>query len=111
MVWRKPPTADGRVFEATEEAGNPLEGLPQLWEEANLNEKHWLLLTMLGAGCVDRVEEQCIVASMLRPAFRPLFGKPLGNGPSDSSVGSRDESNLILEKHLASLRILTGVFS
>ena len=55
------------------EAGKLFEDLPQLWNEANPNEKRGLLLTMLDAVYVDTVEEKSIVAIKPKPAFRPLF--------------------------------------
>ena len=55
------------------EAGESLEDLPALWEEAALAEQRKLLLTMLDAVYVDTVEEKCIVAIRPKPAFRPLF--------------------------------------
>ena len=59
--------------DATKEAGNLLENLPTLWEEANLTEQRNLLLSMLDAVYVDTVEEKAVVAIRPKPAFRPLF--------------------------------------
>ena len=55
------------------EAGKLLEHLPELWEKANLTERHRILLTMLDCVYVDTVDEKSIVAIRPRPAFRPLF--------------------------------------
>ena len=55
------------------EAGNLLEDLPVLWEEANLSERRRLLMAMLEAVYVDTVEEKSVVAIRPKPAFRPIF--------------------------------------
>ena len=55
------------------DAGQLLENLPALWEQANLAERRQLLLTMLEAVYVDTIEEKAIVAVRPKPAFRPLF--------------------------------------
>ena len=45
----------------------------ELWEKADLAERHRILLTMLDAVYVDTVDEKSIVAIRPRPAFRPLL--------------------------------------
>ena len=59
--------------DAAMEAGKLLENLPDLWEEADLTEKHKLLMAMLDAVYVDTVEEKSVVAIRPKPAFRPIF--------------------------------------
>ncbi len=55
------------------DAGKLLEHLPELWEHADLAERHRILVTMLDAVYVDTVDERRIVAIRPRPAFRPLL--------------------------------------
>ena len=55
------------------EAGNLLEDFPVLWEEADLTERHNLLMAMLEAVYVDTVEGKSVVAILPKPAFRPIF--------------------------------------
>ena len=55
------------------EAGNLLENLPALWDEADLTERRKLLMAMLDAVYVDTVEEKSVVAIRPKPAFRPIF--------------------------------------
>ena len=55
------------------EAGNLLENLPVLWQEADLTERRKLLMAMLDAVYVDTVEEKSVVAIRPKPAFRPIF--------------------------------------
>ncbi len=50
-----------------------LEGLPHLWEEANLTERRKILVTMLDGVYVDTVEEKAVVALGPKPAFQALF--------------------------------------
>ncbi len=59
--------------DAAMEAGNLLENLPVLWQEADLTERRKLLIAMLDAVYVDTVEEKRIVAIRPKPAFRPLL--------------------------------------
>ena len=58
---------------AAEEAGRLLQELPALWQEADLEERRKLLLSMLDAVYVDMKEEKRIVAIQPKPAFRPIF--------------------------------------
>ena len=44
-----------------------------MWEEADLTERHKLLMAMLDAVYVDTVEEKSVVAIRPKPAFRPIF--------------------------------------
>ena len=53
--------------DAAMEAGNLLENLPVLWQEADLTERRKLLMAMLDAVYVDTVEEKSVVA--IRPIF------------------------------------------
>ena len=69
--------------DAAKEAGELLESLPSLWEEANLSERRKLLLSMLDAVYVDTVEEKSIVAIRPKPAFQPLFGIATARADSD----------------------------
>ena len=46
------------AIDAAKEAGNALENLPTLWEEAKLTERRKLLLSMLDAVYVDTVGEK-----------------------------------------------------
>ena len=48
--------------DAAEEAGRLMETLPELWAEANPEERRKLLVTMLDAVYVDAKEERRIVA-------------------------------------------------
>ena len=59
--------------DAAKEAGELLERLPSLWEEANLSERRKLLLSMLDAVYIDTADEKAVVAIRPKPAFRPLF--------------------------------------
>ncbi len=54
--------------DAAQEAGQLLENLPHLWEDANLSERRKLLLTMLDAVYIDTVEEKSIAAIRPKPA-------------------------------------------
>ncbi len=42
----------------------------ELWEKADLAERHRILLTMLDAVYVDTVEEKSVVALKPKPAFQ-----------------------------------------
>ncbi len=53
--------------DAAMEAGNLLENLPVLWQEADLTERRKLLMAMLDAVYVDTVEEKSVVG--IRPIF------------------------------------------
>jgi len=53
--------------DAAMEAGNLLENLPVLWQEADLTERRKLLMAMLDAVYVDTVEEKSVAA--IRPIF------------------------------------------
>lgn len=61
---------------ATQEAGQLLENLPQLWEGANLEERRKLPLTMLDTVYVDAAGEKSVVAIKPKPAFLPLLEMP-----------------------------------
>ena len=59
--------------DATREAGNLLEELLNLWEEADLGQRRMILLAILDAVYVDSKEDRAIVALKPKPAFRALF--------------------------------------
>jgi len=59
--------------DATEEAGKLVQRLPELWSDANLQERHKLLITMLDAVYVDHKEDKAVVAIQPKPAFREMF--------------------------------------
>ncbi len=59
--------------DAAEEAGRLIERLPELWSNANMEERRRLLLTMLDAVYVDAKEEKRIVAIKPKAPFRPIF--------------------------------------
>jgi len=59
--------------DSAQEAGRLLEKLPELWERANLTERHRILMIMLDAVYVECKEERRVVAIKPKPAFRPLF--------------------------------------
>ena len=61
--------------DAAMEAGNLLENLPVLWQEADLTERRKLLMAMLDAVYVDTVEEKRLAAIRPKPAFRPLLDR------------------------------------
>ena len=80
------------------EAGNLLEDLPVLWEEADLTERHNLLMAMLEAVYVYTVEEKSVVAILPKPAFRPIF----------EVATSREGSGIALINHLPRLDMSLG---
>ena len=47
--------------------------LPRLWNEANLEERRKLLLSMLDAVYVDAKQTKSIVAIKPKPPFKPVF--------------------------------------
>ena len=58
---------------AAEDAGKLLQDLPHLWEQATMQERRSLLLTMLEAVYVDHKEDNAVVAIQPKPAFRAVF--------------------------------------
>ena len=58
---------------AAEEAGYLLERLPELWRDADLEERRRLLLPMLEAVYVDTKEEKRVVAIRPKAPFKPVF--------------------------------------
>ena len=58
---------------ATEEAGNLIMNLRNLWAEANMEEPRKLLLTMLDAVYFDTKQTRSIVAVKPKRRFRPIF--------------------------------------
>jgi DNA invertase Pin-like site-specific DNA recombinase len=88
-------------MDAVQQAGNLLENLSQLWEEANLGERWRILQAMLEGVYVDTVEEKSIVALKPKPAFQALFqiattkegsGVVLYNGKAPAFSESSDEN-------------------
>jgi len=69
--------------DAAMEAGNLMENLPVLWQEADLTERRKLLMAMLDAVYVDTVEEKSVVAIRPKPAFRPILEVANTRGGSD----------------------------
>ena len=59
--------------EAAEEAGRLVEQLPELWRDADLTERHKLLLTMLDGVYVDTRELRSIVMIRPKAPFRAVF--------------------------------------
>jgi len=59
--------------DASEEAGNLVQRLPELWLGANLQERHKLLVSMLEAVYVDHKDAKAVVAIQPKPAFRAVF--------------------------------------
>jgi len=59
--------------EAAEEAGRLVEHLPELWREADLSERHRLLVTMLDGVYVDARELHSIVMIRPKAPFRAVF--------------------------------------
>ena len=58
---------------ATEEAGQLVQWLPEPWSGATLQERHKLLIPMLEAVYVDHEEAKAVVAIQPKPAFRAVF--------------------------------------
>jgi len=59
--------------EAAEKAGRLVEHLPELWREADLTERHRLLVTMLDGVYVDARETHSIVMIRPKAPFRAVF--------------------------------------
>ncbi len=59
--------------DASEEAGNLVQQLPELWSGATLQERHRILVSMLEAVYVDHKEDKAVVAIQPKPAFRAVF--------------------------------------
>ena len=58
---------------AAEEAGRLLSALPELWQDADLEERRKLLLGMLDAVYVETKKLKQVVAIQPKPAFGPVF--------------------------------------
>jgi len=58
---------------AAEEAGNLLQDLPHLWEQASKAERRSLLQARLESVYVDHKDAKAIVAIQPKPAFRAVF--------------------------------------
>ena len=59
--------------DASEEAGNLVQRLPELWFGATLQERHKLLIAILEAVYVDHKDAKAVVAIQPKPAFRAVF--------------------------------------
>jgi DNA invertase Pin-like site-specific DNA recombinase len=59
--------------DAAQNAGRLIEHLSTLWDEAKMEERRNLLLTMLDGIYFDTKEEKSIVAIKPKPAFMPIF--------------------------------------
>lgn len=72
--------------DASEDAGKITMNLKNLWDEANLEEKNKLLLTMLDAVCVDAKKTKSIVVVRPKPQFNPSFQVAAANEGSDIRI-------------------------
>ena len=81
--------------DSAKEAGELMEDLPALWEEATVSERRRLLLTMLDAVYVDTVDTKAIVAVRPKPAFQALFEIATTRKGSDVTLGKKDAPNSI----------------
>ncbi len=80
--------------DSAKEAGELMEDLPTLWEEATVSERRRLLLTMLDAVYVDTVDTKAIVAIRPKPAFRALFEIASTRKGSDVALNKQDAPEL-----------------
>ncbi|MFC1955773.1 hypothetical protein ACFLWZ_04505 [Chloroflexota bacterium] len=71
---------------AAEEAGKLIMNLPRLWNEANLEERRKLLLTMLDAVYVDAKQTKSIVTIKPKPPFKPVFQVAASREGSDIRI-------------------------
>ena len=71
---------------AAEEAGKLIMNLPKLWNEANLEERRKLLLTMLDAVYVDAKQTKSIVDIKPKPPFKPVFQVAASREGSDIHI-------------------------
>ncbi len=71
---------------AAEEAGKLIMNLPKLWNEANLEERRKLMLTMLDAVYVDAKQTKSIVAIKPKPPFKPVFQVAASRDGSDIRI-------------------------
>lgn len=71
---------------SAEEAGKLILDLPWLWNEANLEERRKLLLTMLYAVYVDAKQTKSILAIKPKPPFKPVFQVAASREGSDIRI-------------------------
>ena len=71
---------------AAEEAGKLIMNLPRLWNEANLEERRKLLLTILDAVYVDVKKTKSIIAIRPKPPFKPVFQVAASREKSDIRI-------------------------
>ena len=71
---------------AAEEAGKLILDLTRLWENASIEERRKLLLTMLDAVYVDAKETRSIVAIKPKPPFKPVFQVAASRDSSDICI-------------------------
>lgn len=71
---------------AAEEAGKLILNLPRLWENASIEERRKLLLTMLDAVFVDAKENKSIVAIKPKPPLKPVFQLAVSREMSDIHI-------------------------
>ena len=72
--------------DAAEEAGRLILNLPRLWDNANVEERRKLLLTMLDAVYVDARQTKSIIAVKPKPPFRPVFQVAASREGSDIRI-------------------------
>jgi site-specific DNA recombinase len=77
----------------TEEAGRLINHLPELWSEANMEEKRNLLLTMLEAVYFDVKQTRSIIAIKPKPPFRPIFQVAVTREGSGIHIIKNESSN------------------
>jgi len=80
--------------DSAQEAGELMQDLPALWEEATVSERRKLLLTMLDAVYVDTVDTKAIVAIRPKPAFHALFEIATTRKGSDVALNKQDAPGL-----------------
>ncbi|MFC1901386.1 hypothetical protein ACFLX3_00440 [Chloroflexota bacterium] len=71
---------------AAEEAGKLILDLPQLWANANQEERRKLLLSMLDAVYVDAKRTKSIIAIKPKPPFKPVFQVAASREGSDIRI-------------------------
>ena len=73
---------------AAEEAGKLILDQPRLWENANIEERMKLLLTMLEAVQVDAKKTKSIIAIKPEPPFKPVFQVAASRKGSDIRINN-----------------------
>jgi site-specific DNA recombinase len=87
--------------DATMNAGELLESLSLIWQNATLEEKHKLLSGMLEAVCIDLAANRSIVGIQPKPPFYPLF-ESLKRNP-DNKVITYNPGEFYTEKETGSV--------